>query len=631
MYLRYKQKIIIGVSLLIVVCLVVSSVFVYVQFFGEEKETITEGPVEKKIDDRISPYTNQGLILEINRIRHRGLLEKLLKIGTSWREKPSFYFISNMDDLEYVSKDVEALGSSSETLFNMWDTMFHENKVVRDVDEEQETSEITLTIVERVKKGLLGRRFQDFERDTIHVTYDYRTGRWNGDDNFRDYDGYGHYVGSYFEIWFNIYQIDADGDFIPTWTEVNVLGTNPQIDDSKLDPDGDGIPTAWEWRWGYDPHIWDDHVNLDPDIDGLENIEEYKMAKWFADPFSQDIYVEVDGMERGGFFDPPHVLWVESQQAIIERYCQHNIKLYIDHGWPDTPKNGGGELLPHYGTVSQDSGMILQFYNNYFPDERKGIFRYAVVGHSGNFNHPAKSNVYDTMHIGANIKQMVTGNLKKVFLQHKHPITPRAWRLSVGARLMHELCHTVGITPWSFEGCDNLSYFASKQARKQYDETWGNYYSVMNYYYLLSDMSLFDYSDGSNGPPYDQNDWEHLYLPTFQTDAFVVEEIYFGPPCTDKIVDELGSRVRLEARSDNWNYSEQLTQRYIDDLQDWSPIDPIKTDFRVFVKTDGANIPSDRNIRIYGKPIVEPTHAEWVLVKEGYVNEDGMIQWEIED
>ena len=81
---------------------------------------------------------------------------------------------------------------------------------------------------------------------------------------------------------------------------MNILGTDPTVDDSKLDPDGDGIPTAWEWKWGYDPFTWDDHENLDPDLDGLSNIEEYQMAKWFADPFIQDIYYEVDYMGSGG-------------------------------------------------------------------------------------------------------------------------------------------------------------------------------------------------------------------------------------------------------------------------------------------------------------------------------------------
>ena len=118
-------------------------------------------------------------------------------------------------------------------------------------------------------------------------------------------------LGETFEIWFNIYQIDNDGDFIPYWTEVNVLGTDPTVDDSKLDPDGDGAPTDWEWKWGFDPFTWDDHNNLDPDLDGIDNLEEYQMAKWFADPFIQNIYYEVDYMGKGGFNDPPHYFFEE--------------------------------------------------------------------------------------------------------------------------------------------------------------------------------------------------------------------------------------------------------------------------------------------------------------------------------
>ena len=74
----------------------------------------------------------------------------MMKFGLSWRNEPQFYFITNMDGLEYISKDVAAAGGAqSETLFNIWDSMFMENKIVRDAEEEQETSEIILTIIER--------------------------------------------------------------------------------------------------------------------------------------------------------------------------------------------------------------------------------------------------------------------------------------------------------------------------------------------------------------------------------------------------------------------------------------------------------------------------------------------------
>ena len=261
MYVKRKQKIMIGVSLLVIAGLLVSGTYVYFEYYMTKKVTPPQ-QTSITIDDRISPLENQGVVLEVLRIRDRDLINKLLKPGKSWENKPTFYFISNMDGLEYISKDVTQHGRTTEVMFNTWDTMFEENKIMKDVPEEQETSVITLTIMEQVKSGLLGRKTQNIERDSFTVTYDFRTGRWSGTDSFKDSDGYGYYLGETFEIWFNIYQIDYDGDFIPYWTEVNVLGTDPTVDDSKLDPDDDGIPTAWEWKWGYDPFTWDDHKTL---------------------------------------------------------------------------------------------------------------------------------------------------------------------------------------------------------------------------------------------------------------------------------------------------------------------------------------------------------------------------------
>ncbi len=590
-------------SVLIVAILVISSLpFLF------PSNTVKAGG-KQGMDDRISPLENQGLILEVKRIRDRGLLNRLMEYGMAWKYQPQFYFIAGMDELEYVSKNVSALGLSSEMMFTRWDTIFQENKVMKDIDEEQETSKVTLVIVERVPKGLLGNKFEDVEREMIFLTYDYRTGRWTGDDFLKDKDGYGHYVGEYFEVWFDLYQTDYDGDGIPYWTEVNILHTDSMVDDSYLDPDNDGITTAWEWKWGYDPHTWDDHVYLDPDVDGIENIEEYKMAKWFADPFSQDIYIEVDGMERGGLFDLPHTFFDESQQALIERFCQHGINVYIDDGWPGDPTNGGGELLPHYDALSQDSGMMLQFYSNHFPDDRKGIFRYLVIGHGGSFVHPSKFDRYDAIHVGNGFDFVI-----KFFV--KQDFTPRTQRLTLAAAVMHEIGHSLGITPWTIEGCDNISYGDSLAAREKYIDEWGGYYSIMNYFYIY-DKKLLDYSDGSHGDG-DQNDWEKIYLPTFETESSVIEDLYFYPPGVDKVVDE-HVKIKLEG----WNYSKELTDKYVKDTR--SPVEPIKCNWSVYERVgDDHEYPSDRNVRIYVQPMVP--FAGWVLMGEGYLNADGDIE-----
>jgi len=348
-------------------------------------------------------------------------------------------------------------------------------------------------------------------------------------------------------------------------------------------------------------------MNLDPDIDGIENIEEYKLQKYFADPFSQDIYIEVDGMEANGLLDPAHYLTKESQHVVIERYCQHGINVYFDDGWSDGPVNGGGEFLPHYEKISQDSGMMLQFYNHHFADERKGVFRYLVIGHKTGFCHPQKFNRYDVLTVGGCYYTMFFN--KKAFV-------PRTIRLMSGATILHELGHSVGISPWTIEGCDNFSFAAGKDAEKQYLETWGQYKSVMNYYFIYN-KQVVDYSDGSNGAPWDQNDWHHMYLPSFQIEARVFEEAFFTPPCVDKIVDEI-----LELELKDWEYDKILSDQFQNTTKAESFIDGVNIKWFLFTKTNKATQPSENNIRIYALPDVYPTHAEWTLSYEGTYKKD---------
>ena len=584
----------ITLSVLVIICLLTSSLFLYFDFLTVKERTNGgktvcdpgEESLEYELDDRISPLTNQGLTLEINRIRHRGLIDKIMKNRVSWRNKPRFYVVTDIDNQKYSSHKEYGF------TYNTWDTISQEFRIIRDVKEEQKTSKVIITIVE---KGLL--RLQNIEKEKIHITYDYRTGRWTGND-----DGHGHYVGKTFEIWFNLYQTDFDHDGIPYWTEVNVIHTNPRIDDSKQDPDKDGIPTSWEWKWGYDPHIWDDHTQLDPDIDGLENIEEYQMAKWFADPFSQDIYIEVDGMQKGGLFDQEHVLSEETQQIIIERFCQHGINLYIDDGLPGRPVNGGGELLPHIPAISWDSGTMQQYYKHHFADERKGVFRYLLICHSGipmiAFSGNTEFNRFDTIAVGTCIYQRF--------------LTPQTQRLLVAAAVLHELGHTLSIAPYTIEGCDNISLFNIKTT-KQYIEEWGNYKSVMNYLYIAN-KNLVDYSDGNHGKA-DQNDWENFYLPFFQIENNVICEPGILPPATDRVVDE-----NLTVMLDGWEYSKELTQQYVEYISGWSPVDPIKCNWNVYIKTESDTFPSNRTLRVYARPMVPI--SEWSLIKEGYTNKE---------
>jgi hypothetical protein len=609
----------IKILIIVIIFLIVLSGII-ILLLNEEEPTEEIVDVSFQIDDRISPLVNQGLTLEVLRIRHRGLHDLLQTRGNAWKTPPTFFFISNMDGLEYVSRDVVQHTESTQVYFTTWDSMFQENKVVKDAEEEKEKSHITLQIVENVPSGLLGLRSTDIVRDEFTVTYDYRTGRWTGDDSFMDNDGYGYYLGETFEIWFNIYQFDYDDDFIPYWTEVNLLGTDPTIDDSTLDPDHDGIPTTWEWKWGYDPFTWDDHDNLDPDIDGIENTEEYIMDAYFADPYIQNIYIEVDFMEQGSFLDPPHTLPIECQQAIIEEFSKNNIKLMFDDGWPTSPKNGGGELVKHYDQISQDSGAIAQYYYHHFPEYRRGIFRYMIIGHAGGFNHPGIGNIYDATYIPDYINKENPLTALQYFITRGVRLSSRGQHVALAAVTMHELGHSCGLSNVDFEGIDNMTHRSWLFPSEVWQNTYIDYRSVMSYY-AMYDPSVLSYSDGSNGPPYDQNDWEQFFIPTFQYNNKYVEEANLA---------EIPTIVESEERfPEGYLFDENLTEEYKNNISNFSPVDPIPVDWVVYTKMDSYENSHARDVKVFVKPMVSA--SKWVQAYEGNLDFDNKMNFYSKD
>jgi len=482
---------------LVIAIILTGSAYVYIEYYTTKKQPPAPKQVTTIVDDRISPLCTQGLILEINRIRCRDIVNVLMKPGTSWRSTPQFYYIAKIDTVEQISKDISATAhAKNEQLFNTWDTMFQENKMIAQVQQEQEKSDVTISIMRRVPLGILGQRYQDEEQEKIQVVYDYKTGRWSGDDSWNDSDGYGHYLGQNFEVWFNLYQTDYNHDGIPYWTEVNVYHLDPTVSHVNDDPNHDGIPIPWDWKWGFNPFANDSHAQQDPDHDGLTNLEEYQMRKYFANPYHQDVYLEVDNMAQENIFDEKHVLYPETSQFMIERYAQHNICLYIDNGWPDSPANGGGQFVPYYKVISQDSGMMLQYYLHYFPDERKGIFRYAIIANKAGFDHPSEFNRYDCMAISTEYNFL--------FSLGRKAFTQRTKILAQASEVMHELGHSMCLKHAYEPGCDNGSYNIKGQ-KQAFLDAWGNYKSCMNYYYFW-DYSVIDYSDGSHGPG-DSNDW----------------------------------------------------------------------------------------------------------------------------
>lgn len=265
----------------------------------------------------------------------------------------------------------------------------------------------------------------------------------------------------------------------------------PQEQDVDNDTDDDGIPNWWEEQYGYDPQDWDNHTSLDPDKDGLNNVEEYLTYEWGSNPFKKDIFIEVDVM------DPSYKLDEQQKQKMISRFAEHNISLHIDDGWM-----GGGEVIEKHDYVNY--ATLSNLYWRYFLHNdplnwRKGVFRYVILSDSLFKNYPG------FVFIGwddADSFALSMGYYKN------H--TPGLLRDRVLVRVfMHELGHTLGLFNEVFPGIDNQScVFPFIKGRVIYR----NYQSCMNYQYA---WRILDYSDGSQGKN-DFDDWSHLDLKFFQ-------------------------------------------------------------------------------------------------------------------
>ncbi len=557
--MKKNKKVIIG-TLLVITILILSSTILYIKF-NQQKETNGRSNKQKEIDDRISPLIEQAIYIEIKRIRAKGIIKQMtdtgplvekineLEIndrgfiplickisgkpvnglglarfirgmlpGKGWDETPRFTFGSVIDDFSWVAEKKE---------FNSWDTGYIFNEFYKVVEEEKQTSKVQIQVIEKKQqKNLFGTETKQEIAEKINLEYDYKTGRWDGDDYFNDSDGYGHYNGTDYEIWFDLRQSDKDGDKIPYWTEVNILGTDPRVDDRKLDPDGDKCSTAWEWMWGYDPFKWDNHSEIDPDNDGIQNTEEEYMSKWLANPYQPEIYIESDysddapdetligdykiTMKKGKIIPirrpviekallkgQEYTFWEESQQMLMERFNEHGITLHVDDGCIGE----GGEKLDYIGLdgVAATDYSISEYYKKDFSDERKGIFRYLIICHGGGY-------IYNMDYRG----QYDTIVVQQSDQFYKGPggnaITPRAQRVAQAVSILHELGHSCGYGYFHCGGVDNLSAEGSA-------EKWYNYKSVMNYLYY--GCRYFDFSDGTHGPN-DCNDWAKIDVGFFQ-------------------------------------------------------------------------------------------------------------------
>jgi len=354
----------------------------------------------------------------------------------------------------------------------------------------------------------------------VDLVYNLKSGHWYGEDYIEfypawfDISGYGRVNGcddnSIYqndldcELYFDICQNDFDGDGIPYWTEVNVYGTDPLVDDTGSDSDNDGVPIEWEYRWGhcfrwdwrthsmkdfwfYNPFEWENHSSMDPDEDALNNVEEYLTSQWGSDPFRKDLFIELDQMEAGPNGEPASVLPEGSKELLRIAHHRRNIVYHLDDGCM-----GGGEMIPFIKFIPGWSPELLQVYNDYFlhGDEhnwRRAIFRYSVIVYDANFSgYMFLPNAFQLS------SSWVDKNIVPTVLKGRDVVWASVY--------MHETGHLLNIQiPGGHD--DN-----SKAIWQWGWWKWRPYKSCMNYGYTYF---LVDYSDGSHGKK-DHDDWDNL-------------------------------------------------------------------------------------------------------------------------
>ncbi len=402
---------------------------------------------------------------------------------------PNFYVKLFINDEEFTS-DVWA---DSNYVYEPW-------IVTCDVPDEQEFVNVKIQLWD-VRNGT--NTACDISGDSgeydVELVYNVKTGQWTGDDSLGDVSGYGRLCGTDdgtiyeldndCELWFDMYQNDYDGDGIPYWTETYYYYTNPS-EKEENDMDDDGVPLAWEYRWGYSPFVYDDHHQLDPDGDSINNYEEYLTSQWLSDPFRKDVFVELDMMEDGPngekVYFPEH-----SEELLNTAFNRQNIVFHLDYG-----DMGGHEKIP-FDDLSTSSELETVYYDYFLHGDednwRRGVFHYGIVTYNVN-GAPGwmfRPNAFQLASLGMEDLTRYT------FLDRD---------IIYASGYMHELGHTFDFYP--IPGHNKLSQYPWQVGY------WLNrpYKSCMNYGWVYT---LVDYSDGSRMNP-DIDDWGRIDYGAFE-------------------------------------------------------------------------------------------------------------------
>jgi len=443
---------------------------------------------------------------------------KLLGIRTldkiDCKTGPDFYVILIINEEEFISP----LWNNTCYIYNCWN-------VTTDVPDDFATVDIEIQLWDWNQKEnkhcdiSKEKNIQDEGRN-INLVYDLRTGLWYGDDyNIGDSSGYGRvngcgdgsiYTNEYdCELWFDIYQNDFDGDGLAYWIETEVYNTDPTVDNTGDDVDLDEIPIEWEHRWGFNPLVWDDHKNMDPDDDSVTNYEEFLVKDFDSDPYRRDVFLEIDYM-KDEIDGKQKVVKNRAKEYLYTPFHRRNIVIHIDD------EVEGGEIIPY--TDKSTFEEVLEIWDDYFMhnDEdnwRRGVFHYVLFVHDirpGGFAFSGDVDPYWGYYPGTDAFVVANRLVEKQASWH-----PLGKDYVYASLIMHETGHNFGIKFGYPLGCDNPT---TKNFFKIGWHLWRHYKSIMNYRYTYTHL---DYSDGSHGKR-DFNDWEAIDLSYFEKTTNVV-------------------------------------------------------------------------------------------------------------
>ena len=265
-----------------------------------------------------------------------------------------------------------------------------------------------------------------------------------------------------------------------------------------LDTDEDMVPDWWETKWGYAPDSWDDHQHLDPDNDGLNNIEECYTDTYGSNPFHQDIFLEFDWMSsQYASTNTPSQKILDDIQSL---FADQNISLHIDTGMLN-----GSEEIPYMTNFTYATLVDLYwsyFLHNDMNNPRKGIFHYGIICDYGT----------DRGFAFCGWDSLDSFLISAQYLVDNQPTFARELLIVGGA--IHELGHTLGLNVDDHGGIDNMVVVLSFTIQSF---LFRNYKSCMNYRYTYH---ILGYSDGSHGFG-DFNDWENIDFSFFKKTHFI--------------------------------------------------------------------------------------------------------------